>query len=43
MGESVRRKLDDGQAGVPLYLDVQMIDISTCEPAKDMYLEIWSK
>jgi protocatechuate 3,4-dioxygenase beta subunit len=43
LGESVRRKIDDGEAGVPLHMDMQIIDVNTCEPAKGVYLEIWSK
>lgn len=43
LGESVRRKIDDGEAGVPLHMDMQIIDVNTCEPAKGVYLEIWSR
>jgi hypothetical protein len=24
-------------------MDMQIIDVNTCEPAKGVYLEIWSK
>lgn len=40
-GELIRKNIVDGQAGVPLYLDVQMIDTNTCEPVSDIYLDFW--
>lgn len=41
-GELVRQNITEGQAGVPLTLDVQIIDVNTCEPVPQAYLEIWS-
>ncbi|KAH9905242.1 Intradiol ring-cleavage dioxygenase [Xylariomycetidae sp. FL2044] len=32
----------NNSCGVPLHLDIQMIDVSTCEPVSDVFLEIWS-
>lgn len=29
------------QEGVPLYADIQIIDVSTCEPISDVYLDAW--
>ena len=43
MGESVRRNITDGVPGVPLHLDIQRIDVHTCEPIKDAFLEICTK
>ncbi|KAF2734091.1 aromatic compound dioxygenase [Polyplosphaeria fusca] len=40
-GESIRTNLVDGELGVPLHLDIQLIDVNTCKPVKDVYLEIW--
>jgi hypothetical protein len=42
-GEYVRDKIDDGQAGVRLALDLQVLDIETCDPVENAYLEIWRK
>jgi protocatechuate 3,4-dioxygenase beta subunit len=42
-GESVRSEVIDDQAGIPLYLDLQVIDVNTCEPMEGIFLEIWSK
>lgn len=40
-GELVRRNITDGQAGVPLYLDIQLIDTSTCAPVPAVFMDIW--
>jgi protocatechuate 3,4-dioxygenase beta subunit len=40
-GEFVRQNVVDGQKGVPLYLDVQLYDTSSCDPLKDVHFEIW--
>lgn len=42
-GEAIRSQLIDDQVGVPVYLDIQVIDVDTCEPLKDTFLEMWSK
>lgn len=31
-GELIRKDIVEDQEGVPLYLDIQVIDTSTCEP-----------
>ncbi|QSZ33299.1 hypothetical protein DSL72_002887 [Monilinia vaccinii-corymbosi] len=41
-GESIRQDVTEGQAGVPLHLEVQYIDITTCEPVPDIYIDIWN-
>ena len=40
-GELIRKNIVEGQPGVPLYLDVQMIDTNTCEPVPNIYLDFW--
>jgi len=42
-GEAIRSQLIDDQVGVPVYLDIQVIDVNTCEPVKDIFLEMWSE
>ncbi|KAH7125289.1 extracellular dioxygenase [Dendryphion nanum] len=40
-GELIREDIDEDQEGVPLTVDIQIIDINTCEPVPQAYLEIW--
>lgn len=42
-GEKIRQDITDGEQGVPLTLDLDVFDSETCEPLKDIYVEIWSK
>lgn len=41
LGELVRSDVKEDQAGVDLYLDVQYIDINTCEPIQGLYVDVW--
>ncbi|KAF2709264.1 aromatic compound dioxygenase [Pleomassaria siparia CBS 279.74] len=41
-GELIRTDNTEGQQGVPLTLDIQIIDVNTCEPVPQVYLEIWA-
>ncbi|KAL4898711.1 extracellular dioxygenase [Aspergillus ambiguus] len=40
-GELIRGNIVEDQAGVPLYLDIQMIDTNTCDPVPEVFLDIW--
>ncbi|KAF5365180.1 hypothetical protein D9758_005369 [Tetrapyrgos nigripes] len=40
-GEYVRYDLREDQKGVDIYVDVQLIDVSTCEPVPDVYIDFW--
>ncbi|KAF2117780.1 extracellular dioxygenase-like protein [Lophiotrema nucula] len=40
-GELVRQNVTEGQSGVPMTLDIQIIDVATCEPVPQALLEIW--
>ncbi|ETS77983.1 hypothetical protein PFICI_10045 [Pestalotiopsis fici W106-1] len=40
-GELIRSDITEDQAGIDLYLDLQVIDVNTCEPHPDLWLEIW--
>jgi protocatechuate 3,4-dioxygenase beta subunit len=42
VGESIRKNVTEGQAGVPLYLEVQYLDITTCLPVSGLYVDIWN-
>lgn len=41
-GELIRKDVSDGQAGVPLIMDGQFIDINTCEPIEALYWDVWN-
>ncbi|KAJ6021203.1 hypothetical protein N7540_006707 [Penicillium herquei] len=40
-GELIREDIVESQAGVPLYMDIQIIDTNTCEPLPNIYTDIW--
>ncbi|KAM4062261.1 dioxygenase [Hirsutella rhossiliensis] len=40
-GEHVRRNVVDGQKGIDIVLDYQVIDVDTCKPVPNVYVEIW--
>ncbi|KAF8991578.1 Intradiol ring-cleavage dioxygenase, partial [Cyathus striatus] len=40
-GELIRKSAVEVQEGVPLYLDVQVLDVSTCDPVANAYLDFW--
>jgi protocatechuate 3,4-dioxygenase beta subunit len=40
-GEYIRNNVIDGQEGVPLVLDLQVINIANCEPLSGVMVEIW--
>lgn len=40
-GEYIRSNVTEDQAGVALHLEVQVLDIDTCEPVTGAYAEIW--
>ncbi|PVF99176.1 aromatic compound dioxygenase [Serendipita vermifera] len=40
--EWVRQDLRESQTGTNLYLDIGVMDISTCKPASNVFVEIWA-
>lgn len=40
-GELIRKNIAEDQGGVPLYLDIQFLDTSTCEPVPAVYVDVW--
>ena len=42
LGEYIRNNVADGQEGIPVHLEYQYIDVSTCEAATGLWLETWS-
>lgn len=41
-GELIRSDITDGQAGVPVTIDAQFIDVETCKPLEGVWWDIWS-
>ncbi|KAJ3495397.1 hypothetical protein NLG97_g3423 [Lecanicillium saksenae] len=41
-GERIRSDLVEDQQGIPLALDIQFVDSSTCSPIEGAYIDIWS-
>ncbi|KAE8318470.1 Intradiol ring-cleavage dioxygenase [Aspergillus transmontanensis] len=40
-GELIRKNVAEDQQGVPLFMDIQLIDTNTCEPLPEIYTDIW--
>lgn len=40
-GELIRSDVTEDQEGVPLFLDVQLVDTSTCEPVSAVLVDFW--
>jgi len=40
-GELIRSDVVGGQEGVPVHLEYQYIDVSTCEPVSGLYVDTW--
>lgn len=40
-GEYIRQDVTETQPGVDLALDIQVLDVNTCEPVPNVYMEIW--
>ncbi|SPO06117.1 related to protocatechuate 3,4-dioxygenase beta subunit [Cephalotrichum gorgonifer] len=41
-GEQIRRELTSGELGVNLRFAVQVVDVNTCEPVPDAWVDLWS-
>ncbi|KAI1267604.1 Intradiol ring-cleavage dioxygenase [Xylariaceae sp. FL1019] len=40
-GEALRQDITEGQAGVPMHIDLQFVDMNTCEPVPDIIADVW--
>ena len=40
-GELIRKNITNGEEGVPLALEMQIIDVTTCEPVNSVFVDIW--
>lgn len=41
-GEYIRQNITETQEGIPAVFDYQVIDVETCEPVPNVYLEMWN-
>lgn len=39
--ETLRQDMREGQEGIPLYLDIGVLDVNTCEPAPNVLVDMW--
>jgi protocatechuate 3,4-dioxygenase beta subunit len=39
--QTIRQDMSEGQAGVPLYLDIGVLDTNTCEPLEGVLVDLW--
>lgn len=42
-GEYILANITQGQVGVPVHLELQVVDVETCEPIDNVYAEIWGR
>ncbi|CAK1358750.1 unnamed protein product [Cercospora beticola] len=40
-GEIIRNDMSEDQVGIPLYLSIQLVDTSTCEPVPAVFVDVW--
>ncbi|KAK4159925.1 Intradiol ring-cleavage dioxygenase [Cladorrhinum sp. PSN259] len=40
-GEYIRSDITENQAGVKLHLDILVLDVTTCKPVPNVFVEIW--
>lgn len=40
-GEYIRRNLMEDQEGVEMIMDIQVLDMATCEPVVDVMVDFW--
>jgi len=41
-GEEIRKDITNGETGIKMTLAIQVVDVNTCEPVPNAYLDIWS-
>lgn len=39
--QTLRQDMSEGQPGIPLYLDIGVLDITTCEPLENALVDLW--
>lgn len=41
LGEYIRSNITEGQVGVPMHIDLQFVDVTTCLPVPQMAADVW--
>jgi protocatechuate 3,4-dioxygenase beta subunit len=41
-GEQIRKELTEGEGGVKMTIDIQVMDVKTCKPLQDVAVDFWS-
>ncbi|KAK3936128.1 putative gpi anchored dioxygenase [Diplogelasinospora grovesii] len=41
-GEQIRSNVTENLVGVPIHMEMQFIDVNTCRPAENLFIDIWS-
>ncbi|KAF2137393.1 uncharacterized protein K452DRAFT_321813 [Aplosporella prunicola CBS 121167] len=41
-GEHIRSDVREGQAGIPIVVEGQFVDVETCEPLEGVYWDLWN-
>lgn len=39
--ETLRQDMSEDQEGVPLYLDIGVMDVNSCDPLPNVLVDIW--
>jgi protocatechuate 3,4-dioxygenase beta subunit len=42
LGEQIRSDVREGQPGVPMHLELQFVDVTTCKSFQPLVVDIWS-
>lgn len=40
-GEYIRTDITEGQAGIPTHIEIQFVDMNTCEPVTEVLADVW--
>ena len=41
-GELIRKDVKEDQVGIDLYLEVQYVDVTTCQPVPELFVDVWN-
>ena len=41
-GELIRKDVKEDQVGIDLYLEVQYVDVTTCQPIPELFVDVWN-
>ena len=41
-GELIRKDVKEDQVGIDLYLEVQYVDVTSCQPVPELFVDVWN-